>query len=96
MGRRVSGERAMKLSDLKLGTPAQPAAQALPHPASSLADPPITPEEARTAETAICRWHGSQYAHLNVEGRAYYCPMGGQLWRHSNQQSGMYAPLRYR
>ena len=48
------------------------------------------------AETAICRWHGSQLNHLNVEGRVYLCPIGGQLWRHSKQQDGMYVPLKFR
>jgi hypothetical protein len=75
------------------GTPIEPP---LPHPVSSLADPPISIEEAKTAETAICRWHGSQYTHLNVEGRVYFCPIGGQLWRHSAKQSGMYALLRFK
>lgn len=86
----------MKLSDLVAdATTQQPEAARLPHPASSLAAPPITPEEARAAETAICPRHGSQYGHLNVEGRAYFCPIGRQLWRHSQHRSGMYAPLRF-
>jgi hypothetical protein len=85
----------MKLSDLMTDSGAAEQAK-LPHAASSLADPPVTMDEARAAETAICRWHGSQYGHLNVEGRVYLCPIGGQLWRHNGSQSGMHAPLRFK
>jgi hypothetical protein len=86
----------MKLSELTANSPVQQPEPPLPHPASSLADPPISLAEAQAAKTAICRWHRSQYGHLNVEGRVYFCPIGGQLWRHSKQQGGMYAPLRFK
>ncbi|HWG75352.1 MAG TPA: hypothetical protein VN660_00990 [Steroidobacteraceae bacterium] len=82
----------MRLSDLM--TDSQSERPKLPHPASSLADPPITLEEAQQAQDAICPFHGSQYRYLNQEGRVYRCPIGGQLWRHSGKQGGMYAPLR--
>lgn len=71
----------------------------MPHPASDLADPPITPDEARAAETAVCRYHNGRIGHSpttsDIEGRVLFCPVGGQYWRYSKQQSGMYAPLDY-
>lgn len=88
----------MKPSELKK-PPAAPDQWTLPHPRSDLADPPIALEEARTADTAVCRAHRGTIAHFpgasDTEGKVFFCPVGGQYWRYSKQQTGMYAPLDY-
>jgi hypothetical protein len=70
------------------------------YPRSSLAEPPITSEEAGsvdlTIDTSVCRWHKGQLTHLNADGKVYFCPIGQQYWRYSNQSRDMYAPLNYR
>jgi hypothetical protein len=71
----------------------------LPYPRSELADPPITAEEARKADTAICRWHNGSITHSpttqDTYGRAYFCPIGRCYWRYSKQDAGMYGALPY-
>jgi len=91
----------MKPSELKDGTAPEGGSQkwVLPYPASSNADPPITHEEARTAEHAICRFHNGLIAReptpTDTEGRVYWCAIGGQYWRYSKKGSAMYKPLDY-
>ena len=65
----------------------------LHHPVSDFAMPPIRPDEARDAEIALCPAHTSGRDHLNVDGRAYFCPMGGQFWRASRRQNGFHTQL---
>jgi hypothetical protein len=90
----------MKLSDLAAGTAqAGESKWTLPYPASSLADPPITMAEALAVDPAhdtnVCRWHKGQLTHLNVDGRVYFCPIGGMYWRYSKQPSEFLRPLQY-
>lgn len=88
----------MKLSDVIGDLPVreEPAPR---HSCSELADPPITPEEARTVDlardTTVCRWHHGQHTHLNAEGRVYFCAIGKQLFRHSKLLSDFLKPLPY-
>lgn len=71
----------------------------LPHGASDLAEPLITPEEAQHAEPAICRHHNGLIAqHLaagDFVGKAYFCPVGRMFWRLAERQAGMYRPLKF-
>jgi hypothetical protein len=87
----------MKLSELNGGTEAN--VWGLPYPSSELAEPQITPDEARAAETAICRWHKGMIAHSpiesDVEGKTFFCPIGRQYWRYTKQISGFVKPLAY-
>lgn len=89
----------MKLSELSGGAQPQIEEPKLPYPRSSGAEPPITVEEARAADTAICRWHNGSIAHSpttnDVYGRVYLCPVGKSYWRYSREDAGMYAPLTY-
>ena len=70
-----------------------------PYGASELAEPLITPDEARDAETAVCRVHKGKIADGlafgDYYGRAYFCPVGNMYWRLTSQVSGMMAPLRF-
>jgi len=88
----------MKLSDLAIDQ-SEESRWTLPHPASSLADPPITLAEALAVDlgrdTTICRWHRGKYTHLNVDGRVYFCPSGRMYWRYTKQPSEFLRPLRY-
>jgi hypothetical protein len=72
----------------------------LPYPRSSTAEPLITAEEARAADTAICRLHKGLIASSplasDAEDRVYFCPIGRMYWRYSKQPSGMFSPLRFR
>jgi hypothetical protein len=82
----------MKLSELNAGcAPSESVEESLPYPCSGLADPPVTVAEARAVDfgrdTTLCRWHRGEFTHLNVEGKVYFCPIGGQYWRHSKQLS---------
>lgn len=67
--------------------------------ASDLAEPLILPEEAASAETAVCRIHkgriGEQLAAGDHYGRVYFCPVGRMLWRLTRQVSGMHVPLNF-
>jgi hypothetical protein len=67
--------------------------------ASELAEPLVTSEEAKGAETAVCRIHkgriADQLADGDYYGRVYYCPIGGMLWRLTRHVSGMSAPLNF-
>lgn len=88
----------MRLSELQQSDAPKADEWKLPHPRSELADPPITAEEARSAEHWICPYHNGLIASTHTEdeyGRAFYCPVGGMYWRFTKQQSGMYAPLDY-
>lgn len=67
----------------------------LDYPVSEAAIPPIRPEHVRHVETALCPQHGSQFAHLNVEGRVYLCPQGSMYWRAGSRGGGMHAQLRW-
>jgi hypothetical protein len=70
------------------------------YPRSSLAEPPITDEEAGAADlsrdTTLCRLHGGRFTLLNEDGRVYYCAKGGMLFRHTKRPSEFLRPLRYR
>jgi hypothetical protein len=90
----------MKLSEFKAVSSPRDAADALPYPRSEEADPPITADEARAADTAICGWHNGRIKTdpipSDVEGRVYFCPIGRQYWRYSKQGPGLkLPPLRY-
>jgi hypothetical protein len=73
----------------------------LPYPCSELAEPAITLDEARAADTAICRWHNGRIktepTQSDVEGGVYFCPIGRQYWRYSKQGGGFLKlpPLQY-
>jgi hypothetical protein len=70
------------------------------YPRSSLAEPPITDEEAEAVDlgrdTTLCRLHGGQLTHLNVDGGVYYCARGGMLFRYAKRPSEFLGPLSYR
>jgi hypothetical protein len=90
----------MKFSELNAGTAqAEESRWALPYPASSLADPPITLAEALAVdpaqETTLCRLHRGQHIHLNLDGQVYFCPIGRMYWRHTKKPSEFLRPLRY-
>jgi len=90
----------MKFSELARAVPLDREAEwTLPYPRSELAEPPITLEEARTAEEANCRRHGGLIATSplpsDVHGRVYFCGAGRMYWRYDSHESGMYAPLRF-
>jgi hypothetical protein len=90
----------MKLSELTGGGSMREECDwTLPYPRSDLAEPPITIEEARAAETANCRRHRGLIATSplpsDVHGRVYFCGSGRQYWRHDSHSGGMYAPLRF-
>jgi hypothetical protein len=89
----------MKLSELNAGNgPSED--ESLPYPRSGLADPPITIAEARAVDlgrdTTVCRWHKGEFTHLCIDGKVYFCALGGRFWRYTNAGAGMYAPLNYR
>jgi hypothetical protein len=93
----------MKLSEfLAVSTPETLVEDRLPFPCSKLADPAITMDEARAADTAICQWHKGRIktepTQDDVEGRVYFCPIGRQYWRYSKERSGFLKlpPLRWR
>ena len=89
----------MKLSELEAESPSQGTKWTLPYPASSLADPPITLAEALAVDlgrdTTLCRSHRGQFAHLNVDGRVYFCPGGRMYFRYTKRPSEFLKPLRY-
>lgn len=89
----------MKLSDLNAGSAPNEGQESLPYPCSVLADPPITIAEARAVDlgrdTTPCRWHRGEFTHLNVEGKAYFCPIGRMYYRHSKQLNDFLGPLPY-
>jgi hypothetical protein len=90
----------MKLSDLHAASgPREGPEESLPYPCSELADPPITIAEAHAvdlgSDTTICRWHRGEVAHLNVDGKAYFCPIGRMYYRHAKQLSEFLKPLPY-
>jgi len=78
----------MKLSDLQGFTREE--SWALPYPRSSLADPPVSAEEARKATTANCPRHkgliATQPTQDDTEGRVYLCGVGNQYWRYTRKQ----------
>lgn len=89
-----------RLADLVVDDDAPaPSEPALPFRTSSLAKPPITLEEVRTAETATCRLHHGHISHTRVTSDAwdkvYFCPIGRQYWRYSKRLSELLRPLRY-
>jgi hypothetical protein len=88
----------MKLSDLTDGA-AQREESEWPHPASSLADPPITLAEALAVDidrhTTLCRLHRGQFIHLSVDGKVYFCAKGRMYFRHRKLPSQFLKPLRY-
>jgi hypothetical protein len=69
------------------------------YPCSSLAEPPVTDEEAEAVDlgrdTTLCRLHGGQFTHLLVDGGVYLCAKGQMLFRHSRRPSEFLRPLRY-
>ncbi len=63
---------------------------------SNLAKPPIQPEEASKADTSICPTHeGIVRFTGDAEGKVYFCPVGGEMWRYTLKRTGMNAPLSY-
>jgi hypothetical protein len=70
------------------------------YPCSSLADPPITPAEARAVnpavDTTLCRLHGGQLTHLLVDGGVYLCARGQMLFRNTKRPNESLRPQRYR
>lgn len=90
----------MKLSELSgNAAPQEDSADSpLPYPTSSVADPPITVAEARAAKDSICPFHNGLVRETgDVEGRVFWCPVGGTYWRWTKNpaNAGMYAPLPY-
>lgn len=90
----------MKLSDLKSSL--EPREEwTLPYPRSSLADPPISAEEARTATHTNCIWHKGLIAGSpnqdDTEGRVYFCPIGRMYWRYTRKpkHAKLLRPLKY-
>lgn len=67
--------------------------------ASELAEPLITPDEAKDAPTTVCRIHkghiSNGLAAGDYYGRVYYCPIGNMLWRLTERLNGMNVPLRF-
>ncbi|MGH3426304.1 MAG: hypothetical protein ACRD3Q_15855 [Terriglobales bacterium] len=72
----------------------------LEHAPSALADPPISAEEAHAADHATCRWHHGHITHTRVTGDAwgkvYFCPIGRQYWRLSQELNDFLRPLQFR
>lgn len=70
-----------------------------PYGASELAHPLITPDEAKDAQTAICRLHKGRInqglTSGDFYGRVLFCPIGQQYWRLTPRKSGMYASLSF-
>jgi hypothetical protein len=67
-------------------------------PVSSLADPPVSQEEARAAGVAICRWHNGlvkDWPFGVKDGTVFLCPKGKQYWRFSKKGSNYLKPLSY-
>jgi len=91
----------MKLSEFFAVSTPETLEDRLPFPRSEIADPPIAMDEARAADTAICRRHNGRIktdpTQGDVEGRVYFCPIGRQYWRYSKQGGGFLnlPPLRY-
>jgi hypothetical protein len=82
----------MKPTDLVTGKPQVEVAPSFV--ASSRADPPITAEEAATAQVSICPWHdGLVRLTGDKPGRVFYCPTGEMHWRY--QSANRYQSLRY-
>jgi hypothetical protein len=69
------------------------------YPRSTLADPPITDAEAEAVDlgrdTTLCRLHGGQFTHLNVDSGMYFCAKGGMLFRYTKRPSEFLKPLHY-
>jgi hypothetical protein len=91
----------MKLSDFHTVSAPETIEQVFAYPRSDLAEPAITVEEARAAETAICCWHNGRIktepTQSDIEGRVYLCPIGRQYWRYSKQSGALkLPPLRHR
>ena len=65
---------------------------------SSLARPPIQPEEAERAQHSICPLHNGLVRETgDVDGKVMWCPIGRMYWRYSAKPvNGMYGPLSYR
>lgn len=70
-----------------------------PFGASELAEPLITPEEARAAETSLCRIHRGRILNGlgagDYYGRVLWCPIGRMYWRLQKRTPGMFAPLSF-
>lgn len=64
---------------------------------SALARPPVQPQEAESADTAICPYHNGLIRETGErEGRVLFCPIGRQYWRYTrNPGSGFASPLPY-
>ncbi len=67
---------------------------------STLARPPIMPNEIERAEAAICPHHDGLIAYrpgaADKPGRVYFCPVGREYWRlAAGQRDGFTSPLRY-
>ena len=90
--------RTVKLSELQSGLREEP--EQSPYRCSELAEPAITLAEARAVDlardTTVCRWHRGQQTHLNVDGKVYFCPIGGMYWRYTKQASEFLKALPYR
>lgn len=64
---------------------------------SSLARPPIQPDEAEHAQHSICPFHNGLVRETgDVEGKVMYCPVGKEFWRYTAKPvNAMYSPLPY-
>jgi hypothetical protein len=62
---------------------------------SSLADPPISDEEASNAKVALCPRHGGMVGQRRERfGMVFYCNTGRQYFRYSKK--GVRRPIKYK
>lgn len=64
---------------------------------SDLARPPVTTEEMRMADTAICTLHNGLIRQTgDRDGRVFYCPIGRMYWRYTRTRGiNMHSALKY-
>lgn len=85
----------MRPSELKASKTLRIERESKPIRTSNKADPPITEEEARTAQPSICPWHGGLVVMTgDVDGSVHYCPKGKQYWRYQKKGARFAKALR--
>ena len=63
---------------------------------SSLAEPPISDDEASNAEPALCPRHGGIVGQRGEHfGMVFWCPEGRQCFRYSKKRTFLSRPLKY-
>jgi hypothetical protein len=63
---------------------------------SSLADPPISDEEARNARVALCPRHGGIVGQRGEHfGDVFWCPTGEECFRYTKKRLYGLRPLNY-